>query len=269
MTRERGNQLIADGLADLVAFGETFIANPDLPARFAALAPIDDPTAPCTTHPVRMDTPTIRPTSRPAKPKAANKKREREKKKKKGWTNSLVPNRHWSRCAKSYRRSATATSTDQRPVATGTWMPSPIISSTPSPASVPPPVYRSCRQSAIRLLNASQHVTQPLLAGWRRRGLTGDVVFGGRTLPTRLALGILSLELVVHGWDFAVALHRYLEVSDTHVAYVVGLAQQTLTPQSRATTGFDSPVALPANADALDRLVAFPGRDPPQKGTPR
>jgi len=40
MTRERGNQLIADGLTDLVAFGETFIANPDLPARFAALAPI-------------------------------------------------------------------------------------------------------------------------------------------------------------------------------------------------------------------------------------
>jgi N-ethylmaleimide reductase len=40
MTRERGNQLIADGLADLVAFGETFIANPDLPARFAASAPI-------------------------------------------------------------------------------------------------------------------------------------------------------------------------------------------------------------------------------------
>jgi N-ethylmaleimide reductase len=41
MTRERGNQLVADGLADLVAFGETFIANPDLPARFAALAPIE------------------------------------------------------------------------------------------------------------------------------------------------------------------------------------------------------------------------------------
>jgi N-ethylmaleimide reductase len=40
MTRERGNQLISDGLVDLVAFGETFIANPDLPARFAAIAPI-------------------------------------------------------------------------------------------------------------------------------------------------------------------------------------------------------------------------------------
>lgn len=40
MSRERGNQLIADGLVDLVAFGEKFIANPDLPERFAALTPI-------------------------------------------------------------------------------------------------------------------------------------------------------------------------------------------------------------------------------------
>jgi hypothetical protein len=48
---------------------------------------------------------------------------------------------------------------------------------------------------------------------WRQRGLTGDVVFSGRTLPAHLALGILSFELVVHGWDFAVALHRPFHVS--------------------------------------------------------
>ena len=40
MTRERGNQLIDDGLVDLVAFAEMFIANPDLPQRFDAVAPI-------------------------------------------------------------------------------------------------------------------------------------------------------------------------------------------------------------------------------------
>ena len=40
MTRERGNQLIAEGLADLVAFGENVHRQPHLPARFAALAPI-------------------------------------------------------------------------------------------------------------------------------------------------------------------------------------------------------------------------------------
>ena len=38
--RDRGNRLIQEGLVDLVAFGRLFIANPDLPARFAAGAPL-------------------------------------------------------------------------------------------------------------------------------------------------------------------------------------------------------------------------------------
>ena len=38
--RERGNRLIEEGLADMVAFGRPFIANPDLPERFAAGAPL-------------------------------------------------------------------------------------------------------------------------------------------------------------------------------------------------------------------------------------
>ena len=109
-----------------------------------------------------------------------------------------------------------------------------------------------------------QQLTQPLLEEWRRRGLTDDVVFGGRTLPAHLALGILSLELLVHGWDFAVALDRPLHVSDAHAAHVLGLAQQTLTPESRATAGFDPPVPVPANSGALDQLIAFAGRDPLQ-----
>ena len=34
MTQERGNSLIEEGLADSIAFGRPFIANPDLPERF-------------------------------------------------------------------------------------------------------------------------------------------------------------------------------------------------------------------------------------------
>ena len=109
-----------------------------------------------------------------------------------------------------------------------------------------------------------QQLTQPLLEEWRRRGLTDDVVFSGRTLPRHLALGILSLELLVHGWDFAVALDRPLHVSDAHAAHVLSLAQQTLTMESRATAGFDAPVPVPAYAGALDGLIAFTGRDPLQ-----
>jgi N-ethylmaleimide reductase len=40
MDRERGNRLIAEGLADLVAFGRPYIANPDLVERFKANAPL-------------------------------------------------------------------------------------------------------------------------------------------------------------------------------------------------------------------------------------
>ena len=109
-----------------------------------------------------------------------------------------------------------------------------------------------------------EQLTQPILAGWRRRGLTDDVVFSGRTLPAHHALGILSLELVVHGWDFAVALNRSLYVADAHAAHVLGLARQTLTAESRAIAGFDPPVPVPADASVLDQLIAFTGRDPLQ-----
>lgn len=107
-----------------------------------------------------------------------------------------------------------------------------------------------------------QRLTRPLLAEWGRRGLDGEVHFAERVLPGRLALGIVCLELLAHGWDFAVALDRPFDVPDDLAVHVLRLAHQTLTEQSRATAGFDPPMPVPADADALDRLVAFTGRDP-------
>jgi N-ethylmaleimide reductase len=40
MGRDRGNRLVTQGLADLVAFGRPYIANPDLVRRFAENAPL-------------------------------------------------------------------------------------------------------------------------------------------------------------------------------------------------------------------------------------
>ncbi|GAB3462960.1 alkene reductase [Azotobacter salinestris] len=42
-TREQANRWLAEGKADAVAFGVPFIANPDLPARLAADAPLNEP----------------------------------------------------------------------------------------------------------------------------------------------------------------------------------------------------------------------------------
>lgn len=41
-TRERGETLLSKGLADLIAFGRPFIANPDLPNRFRESLPLAD-----------------------------------------------------------------------------------------------------------------------------------------------------------------------------------------------------------------------------------
>ncbi|NOD85889.1 MULTISPECIES: alkene reductase [unclassified Ruegeria] len=41
-TQERGEKIISDGLADIVAYGRPFIANPDLPRRFSESLPLAD-----------------------------------------------------------------------------------------------------------------------------------------------------------------------------------------------------------------------------------
>jgi 2,4-dienoyl-CoA reductase-like NADH-dependent reductase (Old Yellow Enzyme family) len=42
-TRETAERVLALGTADAIAFGKLFIANPDLPARFARRAPLNEP----------------------------------------------------------------------------------------------------------------------------------------------------------------------------------------------------------------------------------
>ena len=42
-TQETGNQALAEGWADAIAFGTSFLANPDLPTRFIHKAPLNAP----------------------------------------------------------------------------------------------------------------------------------------------------------------------------------------------------------------------------------
>jgi uncharacterized protein (TIGR03086 family) len=114
-----------------------------------------------------------------------------------------------------------------------------------------------------------QAVTRQVLTGWRRRGLAEPVAFSGRTLSGEQALGILSLELVVHGWDFAIALGERLDVSAEDASHVLSRARQTLTEQSRAVAGFDPPVPVGDDADPFQQLIAFTGRNPQRETSAR
>jgi hypothetical protein len=88
------------------------------------LAEINAPhAAPCITHRVPAGIPTIRPTNQPLPPKPVSPLRDRcaqRRFQEDQWTNSPVPNRHWSWCTMLSGRSAPTTSTVLRPVATST-----------------------------------------------------------------------------------------------------------------------------------------------------
>jgi uncharacterized protein (TIGR03086 family) len=105
-------------------------------------------------------------------------------------------------------------------------------------------------------------VAQQVLESWRARGLDGSVPFGDGEMPAATAAGILSVEFLVHGWDFATATDQRFPVSDEVAEYVLGLAQRVISPSSRAGGDFADEVSAAPGADALERLVAFTGRKP-------
>ena len=103
---------------------------------------------------------------------------------------------------------------------------------------------------------------RPALDAWQRRGLDGTVPFGKGEAPARMMAGVLSLEFLVHAWDYAKAMGSAVNAPDSLTDYVMALAQNIITPEGRSSAGFDDPIELPADARALDRLVAYTGRNP-------
>jgi len=103
---------------------------------------------------------------------------------------------------------------------------------------------------------------RPALDAWQRRGLDGAVTVGAGEIPAKSAASILSIEFLVHGWDYAAATGHPINVTEPLAGYVLGLANRVINPQTRATVGFADPVAVNEDAPALDRLIAFTGRHP-------
>lgn len=103
---------------------------------------------------------------------------------------------------------------------------------------------------------------RPALDAWHRRGLDGSVPFGGGEMPAKNACAILSLEFLVHAWDYAAALGHEFEPREPLTEYVLKLAHQIIRPELRGEGRFDAPVDVPEDAGALAKLVAFTGRNP-------
>jgi uncharacterized protein (TIGR03086 family) len=106
-------------------------------------------------------------------------------------------------------------------------------------------------------------VGRPTLDAFHHRhGLDGAVTWRGNETPVRLLASVLAFGLLVHGWDYAAATGHPADVPDSLANYVLGLAEKIITPERRSNGEFGDPVEVDPHASALDRLVAFTGRDP-------
>ncbi len=129
-----------------------------------------------------------------------------------------------------------------------------------SGGSGPPP-----RPSAANLEAAWQdriaRDLETLAGAWRQAAAwEGTTTIGGNEMPAQVAALVVLDELVVHGWDIAVATGQPYEPS-----------VQDIDAASSFVASFDAPrdgnlfgpvVPVPDNAPPLDRLLGLTGRDP-------
>ena len=109
----------------------------------------------------------------------------------------------------------------------------------------------------VRVADAAQAT----LEAWRRRGLDGTVNLGRSEMPAAAAADILSMEFLVHAWDFAQATAQAVAVDDRLSGYVLERGRSLIAPQMRDGDSFAAELDAGPDADNLARLVAFTGRE--------
>jgi uncharacterized protein (TIGR03086 family) len=93
-------------------------------------------------------------------------------------------------------------------------------------------------------------------AAWNRK----LNVMGTQTPASDVAALNLA-EMILHGWDLAVATGQRYEVPEPAALAALG-AVEANAELFRQYQGFAKPVAVPATAPVLERVLALSGRDP-------
>ena len=117
-----------------------------------------------------------------------------------------------------------------------------------------------CRSGYQSAGDAGRHGGPGHARGLARPRARRQVKVGPHEMPAGAALGILSIEFLVHAWDFAQATGQQVAVSDEVAQHVLGLARQIITPEARGGGSFADPIEAGPDAGLLDRLIAFTGR---------
>ncbi|MGR6965340.1 TIGR03086 family metal-binding protein [Geodermatophilus sp. URMC 61] len=109
-----------------------------------------------------------------------------------------------------------------------------------------------------------------LVAAWQEPSAwEGTAEAGGVVMPAPVAATVALDEVLVHGWDLAVATGQPYTADPASVAACTEFAAQAAA-QGPTPGLFGPPVPVPDDAPPLDRLLGLTGRDPawrPPAGT--
>lgn len=103
-----------------------------------------------------------------------------------------------------------------------------------------------------------------LVAGWEKYGFDREVaVTGTSKLPAETVFNMTVMEYLTHGWDLAVATAQPIPFTGQEAVETLTRAEATLPPEYRGENmPFGEIVPASQDASAVDRLVAFLGREP-------
>jgi uncharacterized protein (TIGR03086 family) len=100
------------------------------------------------------------------------------------------------------------------------------------------------------------------LAAWSEPAVwEGSLDVMGSATPAADVAALNLAEMVLHGWDLAVATGQRYQVSDGAAAAALD-AVAANAELFRQYKGFADPVGVPAGSPALDQVLALSGRDP-------
>jgi uncharacterized protein (TIGR03086 family) len=77
-----------------------------------------------------------------------------------------------------------------------------------------------------------------------------------------MALSVIVADTVTHAWDLATATGQDADISDELAEYALAVWQPLVPADGRTGDGFKAVVEVSDDASAVDRLVAYTGRQP-------
>lgn len=101
------------------------------------------------------------------------------------------------------------------------------------------------------------------VAAWQQRGELESVVqIGDNEFPGAVAITINTLDAYVHGWDIAQATGQDARLDPALCASLLGFSQQAIPSAPREGDRFHAVVPVADDADAVDQLLGYLGRQP-------